>query len=130
MMKPMLCTHNMLHTPTVHLNNISNIFITEVERFDEEYVEVMLKRVPDGRLSLLDYSIYSASATPDLDVWFIETKTSKLRVTYNTNYNLSVVVVLCDHVVATAHLDLHFGERDTTTITDDYCTISVIIIVS
>ena len=105
----------MLHAHTVYLN-VSSIFMTEVERFDEEYVTVILKRIPDDSL----FNYVSANATRHLDIWFNETKTSKLKITYNINYSVSVSAVLCDHVFASAVIDLLFGESDRTTIKADY----------
>ena len=106
-----LKAHTTCCIPTVYLN-VSSFFMTEVERFDEEYITVMLKRIPESDDSLFNY--ISANSTPRLDIWFNETKTSKMRINYNISYNLSVSAVVCDHVVATTHLELHFGESDKT----------------
>ena len=95
-----------LHTPTVHFN-ISSFIITEVEGFNEEYVTVVLKRIPGG--NLLNYS---ASTIPHLDIWFTETGTNKLRVNYNINYSVGVAAVLCNSVVATVYLHFNYGEND------------------
>ena len=106
-----LYTHNMLHTSTVYLN-VSSLFMAEVERFNGHYITVMLKKIPESDDSLFNY--ISANSTPRLVIWFNETKTSKMRINYNISYNLSVSAVVCDHVVATTHLELHFGEGDKT----------------
>ena len=86
---------------TAHLINLPEVVVSEL--FMREHVSVLLE------WSGINGVIFDVSVTPHVVESFAQSTSFQLTVSYNTQYNVSVMASLCGQNNTTV-TELHYGE--------------------
>ena len=78
--------------------------------FGTDSVIVLIEWIQMGQHENDVHVVYSIDATPPVNVVFIKSSSAQLQVSYNTQYNVSIIASLCGRSNATTMIILNFGE--------------------